>query len=370
MISTLSAALGILGSRLRTRAALGLRPATTPVMVFVPLGFLLGPWGVGPLTPRVIAYLDPVISVALATLGVFVGIAVGTQRGKARRLIAASTTEGIVTLLVVTGAVLVLLSAWQMPMGFPPWLAAAALGLGAAASAAPFVEDTSGAARRIASHVADLDDVLPIVLGGVLVSIAGDNTVGIGDELLLTLAIGVGVGIAGWMLFEDAEGAERGVFVVGTLALLGGASAYAAVSPLAAGMVAGFIWARTPGHTDRIAAADLRKAEHPLIVLLLIVAGAGLQPSVTGWWLVAPFVLFRTSGKLLGGWIASRVAPGIAPADLGAYLIPPGVLGIGFILNLQQVAPDAALPLVFAVAAGAVASEVVALIVTPAGDQA
>lgn len=370
MISTLSAAFGSLGSRLRTRAALGLRPATTPVMVFVPLGFLLGPWGLGTLTPRVIAYLDPVISVALATLGVFVGIAVGTHRGNVGRLIAASTTEGIVTLLVVGGAVFMLVAAWVMPLGVAPWLAAAALGLGAAASAAPFVEDTSGAARRIASQVADLDDVLPIVLGGIVVSIAAENSVPIGDALLLTLAVGVGVGIAGWLLFEDAAGAERGVFVIGTLVLLGGASAYAGVSPLATGMVAGFIWALTPGHTDRIAATDLRKAEHPLIVLLLIVAGAGLQPSVTGWWLVAPFVLFRTSGKLLGGWIASRVAPGIAPADLGAYLLPPGVLGIGFILNFQQVALDPAVPLVFAVAAGAVASEIVALLVIPAGDRA
>jgi hypothetical protein len=45
------------------------------------------------------------------------------------------------------------------------------------------------------------------------------------------------------------------------------------------------------------------------------------------------------AGKLVGGWLASRMAPGVAPSDLGAYLIPPGVIGVAFALNLQQVAP-------------------------------
>jgi hypothetical protein len=59
------------------------------------------------------------------------------------------------------------------------------------------------------------------------------------------------------------------------------------------------------------------------------------------------------------------VAPGIAPSDLGAYLIPPGVIGIAFALNLQQVAQEPARSLVFAVAIGAIASETLALVVTP-----
>jgi hypothetical protein len=101
-------------------------------------------------------------------------------------------------------------------------------------------------------------------------------------------------------------------------------------------------------------------------VLLLVIAGAGLEPTLVGVWLLAPYILLRTSGKLVGGWIASRLAPGVAPADLGAYLIPPGVLGIGFALNLAQVIPDGTAPLVFAVAVGAVISELIGVVVTPA----
>jgi hypothetical protein len=75
--------------------------------------------------------------------------------------------------------------------------------------------------------------------------------------------------------------------------------------------------------------------------------------------------VFRLAGKLIGGWTASRVTAGVAPSDLGAYLVPPGVIGIAFALNLQQIAPDSAGSLVFAVALGALASELLALFVTP-----
>jgi hypothetical protein len=155
------------------------------------------------------------------------------------------------------------------------------------------------------------------------------------------------------------------VFVLGTLSLLGGAAAYLHGSPLLAGLAAGWFWAVAPGDTDRIAAADLQKLQHPLVVLLLITAGAAVTPSLAGVWLFAPYVVFRLTGKLIGGWAASRVAPGLAPAGLGAYLIPPGVIGIAFALNLAQVDPAASAPLVFAVAIGAIASELLALLLTP-----
>jgi hypothetical protein len=101
-------------------------------------------------------------------------------------------------------------------------------------------------------------------------------------------------------------------------------------------------------------------------VVLLVTAGAGLELSVAGLWLFAPYVVFRLAGKLLGGWVASRIAPAIAPSDLGAHLVTPGVIGIAFALNLQQVAPSSAGALVFAVAAGAIASELLSLLVKPA----
>jgi hypothetical protein len=155
------------------------------------------------------------------------------------------------------------------------------------------------------------------------------------------------------------------VFVLGTLALLGGSAAYLETSPLLAGLAAGWTWARTPGETEQVVARHLRKLQHPLVVLILIIAGATLQLSLAGIWLFAPYVVFRTAGKFIGGWMASRLTAEVSPSELGAYLVPPGVIGIAFALNILQVAPAQAGPVVFAVSAGALVSEILALLVTP-----
>lgn len=350
---------------LRTRAALGLRPVTAPVMVFIPLGVVLGPSAGNIIGQGTLGHLDVVISVVLATLGVFIGIATGTQRGSVGRLMTASTVEALITILTVGGATYVLLDVWQMPSSMTYAMVALTLGLCASASAAPSVEEGDDPARRVAARVADLDDVLPILLGGAALSLIGSGDRALVLDVGLSIGIGLAIAASGWLLFELSEGAERDVFVLGTLALLGGAAAFLEISPLLAGMAAGWLWALAPGQTERVVATHLRKVQHPLVVILLITAGASLQPSLAGIWLFAPYVMFRTVGKLAGGWMASRLAPGIAPSDLGAYLIPPGVIGIAFALNVLQVARADALPLVFAVSAGAVVSELLALIVTP-----
>jgi hypothetical protein len=354
-----------LAAALRTRAALGLRPATAPVAVFVPLGMLLGPLGTGVLSPAALSHLEVVVSVALATLGVLIGVAAGREGGRIRTLFAASTLEAFMTILVVATAALFLIGVWGLPLDLPSTIAAVALGVSASASAAPSVGAGDEPARHVAARVADLDDVLPIALGGLVIASAAEGGLSAPSNAALVAAMGLAIGVAGWLLFDRASGAERGVFVLGTLSLLGGAAAYLHGSPLLAGLAAGWFWAVAPGDTDRIAAADLQKLQHPLVVLLLITAGAAVTPSLAGVWLFAPYVVFRLTGKLIGGWAASRVAPGLAPAGLGAYLIPPGVIGIAFALNLAQVDPSASAPLVFAVAIGAIASELLALLLTP-----
>ncbi|MBA3231691.1 MAG: hypothetical protein H0T05_02625 [Acidobacteria bacterium] len=348
-----------------TRAALGLQPVTAPVILYIPLGILLGPAGIGVISIRVLGHLDAVISIALATLGLFIGIAATTEGGARKRLLLASTAEAGVTMVAVGASILVLLGLWGLPTALPPVIVALALGISASTSAAPSIEIGDERARRIAARVADLDDVLPILVGSVVIAMLGSAGMPPALGMLATIGIGLLVAVAGWLLLERSHGAERGVFVLGTIALLGGCAAYLQTSPLLSGLVAGWFWALTSGKTDRVVTHELRKVQHPLIVLLLVAAGAGLTPTMAGMWLFAPYVVFRVAGKLMGGWAASRIAPGIAPSDLGAYLIPPGVIGIAFALNLQQVAPGTASALIFAVALGAIASELLAVIVLP-----
>lgn len=365
------AGLGGLLPLLRTRAALGLRPALAPAVVILPAGFLLGPQALGVISFETLGYLDTVVTVALAVLGVFVGIAFGPHLRTARRLIAASSVEAVATIAMVAAAMAFLLAGAPLPVVSAATVALC-LGIAAAASAAGAgPEDDAGA--RTASLVADLDDVVPILLSGMVLMMTGGS--GPSSELrsiVAAPAIGLAIGAAGWLLFERAEStAERGALLLGSLALLGGAPAYLAASPIVAGFTAGLFWTLAPGRADRVVADDLRKMQHPLVVLLLVTAGAMCVPSLAVLWLVGPYVLFRIAGKLAGGWLAARVS-GLSRTipSFGVHLIPPGVIGVAFALGFMQILPaDIGALVMTTVALGSILCELAALYVIPAGVQ-
>jgi hypothetical protein len=64
----------------RHRVALGLSPSSVTGLFLLPAGVAVGPNGLGFLSPSVLSYLDPAIPVALAALGVLVGLGLGGRR--------------------------------------------------------------------------------------------------------------------------------------------------------------------------------------------------------------------------------------------------------------------------------------------------
>lgn len=358
---------------LRTRAALGLAPVVAPAVLFVPIGVVLGPSFTNVLSPAALGSLEAVVGVALAVLGVFVGLALHLRGPREWRLFAAAGVEATVTILIVGGAFLVLLEAWGMPLSLPVALVALALGLCASASSAAS-SDAGSSTHLLAMRIADLDDVLPIVVSGLIIFMFGAGTPMppwmAAGWLLRTVLLGMGVAVAGWLLFERAHSrAERNVFIAGTVALLGGMASYLGVSPLLAGLVAGLSWVWLPGQADRVVREDLQRVQHPLIVVLLLVAGASCQFSREAVWLSLPLVLFRLTGKLVGGWVATRLQGLVTAGELGMHLIAPGLLGIALALHLAQVvrAPSMAAVLT-AVAIATLASEALALVIRPSRE--
>jgi hypothetical protein len=306
------------------------------------------------------------VSVALAVLGVFVGLGLHPATGKGQYLLAAASAEAGITMLATGLGTWFLLVEWGMPLeiGAAPFaLALALLGSASSAGAAEVIDD---AAHRVAVEIAALDDVLPIVVGGVLV--AAMASAAALDALKLTLVtagIGMLIAAAGSLLFERARSdSERLVFVLGTIVLLGGATAYLSLSPLLAGLVAGAFWALLPGTADAILRDDLGKIQHPLVVILVVLAGASIELTRGLAWLILPYVLFRLTGKLAGGRVASAMVGRLVSPRLGSYLVSPGVLGIAFALGLQQVVPRAAGTLLVSVAAlGSLASEALVVVI-------
>jgi hypothetical protein len=121
-----------------------------------------------------------------------------------------------------------------------------------------------------------------------------------------------------------------------------------------------------PGRADRIIRRDLGRYQHPLVILILVIAGALVEPSGVALWLLLPFVLFRFAGKVAGGWVAARWIGGVRPADLGAMLLAPGLLGLSMAVNLVQVSGSTqATAVLTAVALGTLVSELLALIAVP-----
>jgi hypothetical protein len=347
----------------RTRAALGLRPLTAPALLLVPLGFALGPAVTGILPVTLLGYLYPVIAVALAALGIFVGLGLRLDAPSERRLLRLASVEAAITIAVVAAACGLLLTRWQLPLGLPVPVAALALGLAASASAAGASSPEDPRAVRVANRIADLDDVLPVVLGGgVLAAAVTAVPAEIVERVILCGLFGACAAGAGWLLFDARDdSAERGVLVTGTVVLLGGGAAYVGASPLLSGMVAGLCWRYLPGHADTMIQDDLRRLQHPLVVLLLVTAGATVVPGERALWLFGPFVLFRLTGKLAAGRIAARLAPDLAPPDLGSHLLSPGVIGLATALAFHHVSSTAgSLALLGAVAAGTLVSELVA----------
>lgn len=191
--------------------------STSALLVLVGIG--AGPYGLDLLSASVLLLLDPLIVMALAMLGVFIGLDIDVQQ-----------------------------------LGSPKPLAKAA--------------PTSPAVLAVCAGIAmvAIRDSSPIALALMALGIAG---------------VAIVVAFAGWLLVGQADSErEQQVFVIGSLLLLGGGAAYASLSALFAGFLAGIVWnsggdlarARIVQHLDYF--------QHPFLVVMLLAAGASITFSV------------------------------------------------------------------------------------------
>src|SRR5689334_2419327 len=123
----------------RRRFAPGLSLMPGPGLALLLLGLALGPYGLGLLTESVLASFDPATSVALAALGVFVGLDVAVRSPHDRRAFAASIVLVVTTMAIVAGSVAVV-DRWSSGAAPGDWFLAALLGLCAASSSAAAVD--------------------------------------------------------------------------------------------------------------------------------------------------------------------------------------------------------------------------------------
>ena len=321
----------------RRSPALGIGSLGSPALVYVLIGMALGPSALNILSDTTLNEAQTIAWVALAVLGVFVGLGLHSDSPVAPGpTLVAGAVIGAITVATIAGGLYLevrnvgLLNA--EPFASAPAASCVLIGLCMAVSGALHPRGRAAAELRAAARLADVDDVPLVLAGTVLVALLVDGP--IWWRLAATLLGGGAIGVAGWLLFDRAAEAERGLYVAGAVLLLSGIGAYLGTSPLLAGWSAATLWARLPGAADRITARDLRALQHPLVALLLIMAGALIRWNAIVLWVTAFLVVLRIGAKL-GATLATYRYTRISPAVLASVLLHPGVMGIALATNAR-----------------------------------
>jgi hypothetical protein len=330
-----------------------------PALLLLVTGAALGPHGLVLLTPQTLAFLDPASPIALAALGVIAGLSIRTGRAD-RRIVAASGAQAMVTAIVVASGVLVVGPAVAVNP-FPPWwMVAMALGVSAATSSS-LPSDPARTSHDVAARLDVQDYLLPVVLGGVLLAFLREPSPAAAFLVAAQATlIAVVIAIAGWLILSQASTpAEQRVCVLASLLLLGGAADYLSMSALLGGLVAGACWQFAGVAVREYIRRDVAYVQHSLLVMILLLAGARADFSPVTLTLSIAYVVVRTSGKLLGGWLAAHSLAD-NPLSNNVQLISPGVFGVAFALNVVRAGGPEFTPMLTVVVVGTIASSLIA----------
>lgn len=295
---------------------------STPTLLLI--GIALGPHGLRLLSTSTIELLDPGLAMALAMIGVFVGLNIDLRpRYLPGHLLAAVFRTS--TAVVVVGAAAFSASAFWLGSAATMWLPPVMFGLCAAVS-------------EVSSDL-NLDDVLIILAGGLILSTVRLPVPGTVFLLSAALAgISTIIALAVWIFVgQTSSEGEQHVFVVGSLLLVGGAAAYLSLSAVFAGLFAGVAWNLASNIGKARILRDLRYFQHPPIVLALVAAGATAGVSIEAIAIGLIFVVMRTLARPLGAWIARRFSPPRLRAEEDTPLMAAGLVGIGLALDAFRV---------------------------------
>lgn len=345
------------------RFGLSWSTGTVPIVLVLLLGSAMGPRGLAILTPRVLGVIDPVIPVAVAALGILAGLEL-TRAGVSRRgvLIGAATIQALCAGAAVGAGVALL--AWRT-IGLDP-ASVSVVALIAAVCAAMSASLPAADPDRLrppSTWVRDFDTLLPTIVGAtVLASLHSASalaTVGLAAQAAMLALV---ISATAWFLLVDTLPiTEQRVFSIAALLLIGGIADYLSLSALASGLLAGLFWGAVGGVARDCMERDVRYVRHPLVVLMLLTAGARTTLSPAILVLAVAYLVLRIAGKLAGSWLAKRVPTGVAmPSHLGLSLLPPSLFGVAFALNAAPMLGALAPVVLSAVVIGSIGSQLAA----------
>ena len=306
-----------------------------PVALLLTAGIAAGPQGINLTSSAVLSLLDAIVPVALAALGALVGLTVAGRRLGDARWLAAASSASLVTIIVIAAGFGAAVSGSMSPMTQSAWILLLAGGICGATSLTLPSEDASEP-RSAARRFVELGVLLPIAAGGLLLAWLGAGTIiGAGGRLLHASAATMAVAAAAWLLLTKVRTeTEERIYAAAALLLVGGVAVALSFSALFGGVVAGLVWRLAGRHPRETVQRDVLFLQHPLLVLVLLVAGARADLSPMTLAIGVVYVALRVTGQLAAGIVACRIIGSSAPRDLGREGLPPGVFGVGFALNV------------------------------------
>lgn len=345
------------------RSVWGWSATSAPVALLLLAGIAVGPQGINLLSASALPFLNLIVPVALAALGVLVGLGAGERRSIDHRILAAGALEACITMVVVSVG-MGLLEWTPLTLVEPVWLFAIVSGICAATSltlpGGDALEPRSHATRIVEAGV-----LLPILGGGLLLAWVRAGAPAAALTLLgQALGVVLALATAGWLVLTRASSpTEERVFALSALLLIGGAADALAVSALLVGLAAGVCWRYAGGRPRDTLGRDVLFVQHPLLILVLLVAGARVELSLLAITLGLLYATLRTVGAIAASKGAARVAGQRTSGDLAGHLIRPGVFGVAFALNATGIAGggDASL-LLATIVLGTIGSELAALL--------
>ncbi len=327
---------------------------------FILAGLVLGPSGLGLITMATMGHrLDHFTQIALMLIAFGIG-----EHIELRRLGAIARDVGYISVVQALGAFVMVVAAvlcttWLLgdPGQFRERLVLSLL-LGAVAVAtAPAAilhvvreQGARGPLTATLMAVVAVDDGIAIIIFGMAMSAAHQlvgQQAGLVHavlasvyEIVFSLLMGVATGLLIDIVLHRLH--RRGEMLTGGLALLllcGETTRLLGLSPLLAGMMAGFVIINRAERDVRLFRA-LNAFEPPIYVLFFTLAGAHLDLAalrLAGWVGLVYFVA-RILGKYGGTWLGAILsgAPAMVRNYLGLALVPQAGVAIGLVFMISS----------------------------------
>lgn len=339
------ALLGLLPQLRRVRAVLGFEHFIATGHLYLVIGGVLGPAGLGLVDDALLADLAPVFVFLLSWMGLIVGLRM--ELGLLGRV--GSLGIGLTGIAAALPAMLVppfVASVPGLQESPSTLLVAGGCAGGTAATAATYLlRGRQSSELSFVSVAAALDDWVIVLLALVGFALARGLSLDAGAFVGASLlAAGVTGAVVALLIPRLQQAGEELVVTIGAAALAGGVAAYLGLSTVVAGAVTGLVAANVaPRQRGTRDLYDLvTRVERPLYHAFVVLAGAVVSLRRPELWVpvTVAFMGARFLGKLVGGWVGTRLAGELTRAGrVAAAMLPMSPLALAVAVDLRLVHP-------------------------------